>query len=442
MKKKCKYDKRPLRGMCAGFLILAFSFFSCGDGSKKKSDVTSQQDTTHIIYYCPMHPEIQQDHPGTCPKPECKGMELIKKDATDLLNSVLQPANSVVVSSIKVIKPEEKEISMDIDANGYLDYDNRTKKNIASKLNGRIEKLYIKYNYQPINAGDIVFDIYSPDLVTAQENLIFLWNNDPAEEEMINNAKIKLKLLGFTNKEIEELEKTKKAKLSFPITSKWSGHIHEMTELNNSGKNSESMSGILGSQNSSKSDLTIVKSSSELSIKEGMYILRGQTIFNVVDPHLIVAMLQINIKDIRKIKLNQEVEMLTDENPVFKIKGEVSFIDPIIAPGAKTLLVRVDIQNNEHKHKIGSLVKAHIIGEKTEGLWIPASSVVDLGNEKIVWLKKEDHFEVRKIEIGASSSEWIEIYDGITKKDEIAQEAHYLSDSEGFIKVPENNPVE
>ena len=403
------------------FAICSLVFASCNENSKKQEDLTTNNQQPATIYYCPMHPEVQQDHPGTCPKPECKGMALVKKISENTLDVVLKPVNGSILSTIKTIHAEEKEIPISFVAQGFVDYDNRTKHDIASKYSGRIEKLYLKYNYQYVSKGDKIFDIYSPDLVTAQENFIYLLNTDSKETEFINAAKQKLMLLGFTDLMIDDLSNSKKVLNTIPVISKWDGHIHEMLDNEVSKVIPDGMN-----SNSSSSLSKQLQSSPELSVKEGMYVTRGQTIFNVVNPHVVVVMLQIRSEDISKIKLNQVVEFTLDEIPTEIIKGKINFIEPFLKPGSKTLMARVDLNNSEHKHKVGTLVKAIIEGEAVEGLWVPANSVVDLGKEKMVWLKKDGHFVARKIEIGAVTKDWIEIYDGITKKDEIAAEAHYL----------------
>lgn len=439
MRKRCRFDKTSVGHISLYLMWFVFVMSACGTHDNK--EVNSSMMDTAAIYYCPMHPHIQQHQPGKCPIPECQGMDLIKQEKNGLLDAVLKPVNSAVLSTIKVIHPVEKEISLTVNATGYIDYDNRTSHNIASRLNGRIEKLYVKYNFQPVYKGDKIFDIYSPDLLTAQENLIFIIKNDSQATELIEAAKQKLELLGFTHEQTEELISTQKVMSRVSVFSKWSGHIHQMNVSGLDEGSSASMSSmpepsVINNSNEVSGGLN--GGTSALRIKEGMYVTRGQTIFNVVDPHEVVAMLQIRSEDIAKVANDGKVELIIDGAQKIKMTGKINFIEPFIKPGAKTLSVRVDLKNDEHKHKIGTFVTAGITGEAVEGLWVPASSVVDLGKQKIVWLKTGGHFEARIIETGEITKDWVEIYDGITKKDEIAEEAHYLSDSEGFIKMPTN----
>ncbi|HKR03107.1 MAG TPA: HlyD family efflux transporter periplasmic adaptor subunit [Bacteroidia bacterium] len=431
MKRKCRYDKTNWQiaiGKLANWqvLLIAYCLFAifpgCGE-KKQEQQLQTSNSKLQTVYYCPMHPEVQQDHPGKCPK--C-GMELVLKASEGLLENVLKPVNSTVLASVKTIKPVFHKMNMDVETNGYIEYDKRTEHDISTLFSGRIEKLYIRYPYQPVRKGEKIFEIYSPELVTAQENLVYLFNNDSGETSLINSAKQKLKLLGLSDILIEKIVSTKTVMHSIPVFSPYEGHVHEMKSSTSGMK---SMSSGMGTNNIS---------GEELSVKEGMYVMMGETVFNVINPHDVVVMLQINPEDISKIKVGAEVKMTIDGNNGMTMTGKIDFIEPVFKAGFKTMTARVNMDNHLHNHKVGSLVKAKIKGKEMEALWIPISALVDLGKEKIVWVKKEELFTARKVETGAMSNTMVEISDGLIEEDEIASEAHYLVDSEGFIKT-ENN---
>lgn len=439
------------------FLIVALTIASCGEPAKQNEQQQSETENPKPMvseaersetYYCPMHPEIVQDHPGICPKPECKGMELVLKVSEDALNTVLKPVNSSVLSSVQTIHPIEQEVSLAFEALGTINFDPLTYHTIASRLDGRIEKLYIKSNFQQVKKGERLFDIYSPELVTAQENLLYLLNTDATESNLIDAAKQKLNLLGFTEDQITELLTTKKVKFSIPVYSKWAGQVLESNNEQLNNNVSDGMSNM--AENSTKSTIASSKNSAStsalqtpvLTVKEGMYITRGQTVFNLIDPHQLIAVIQVRSENIAKLQLNQQVELILDNDTNNKIVSKISFIEPFLKPNSKTLAVRVNIDNSNLKIKAGTFVKAKINAESTEGLFVPYQAVIDLGKQKMVWVKKEGGFIAQKIETGVTTKEWVEIYDGITAKDAIAKEAHYLNDSESFIKTPKDDSDE
>ncbi len=396
------------------FVVCSLLMVSCTNPTAEQTEMPKEEGQ---IYYCPMHPDVQQDHPGKCPRPECNGMELVLKDNEEYLATALKPVSSNVLSKINIIKPVFKKVAIKVDADGFIDYDNFSKYDISSPYSGRIDKLYIRYNYQSVNTGDVVFELYNADLVTAQENYIYLLKTSKEEKQLINSAKQKLKLLEFTDEQIAEIGTTKKAMLDIPIYSKYDGHVHEMQ---NGEMNKEEMSDY------SKSPL--------LSIKEGMYVEKGEKLFNVINHDNIIVMLKIKGNDIGKIKMGEKVDFFINSDTALQ-KGEIDFIEPVFDSRAKTLMVRVNMNNPEHKKKIGSLVTAKISCDSLETLWIPASAVVDLGKSKIVWVWKDGSLKAKKVETGISENGMIEIADGLTEASQIAGEAHYLTDSEGFVKV-------
>ena len=426
MKEKWKLDNWGLDILMAVATVtllcfVIFSVFGCGEKETEQTTASPAQDTS-ITYYCHMHPEVVQNTPGKCPKPECMGMDLIVKMSDGFLEKVLKPVNQSVLASIKTTKPVFQEIPLVVEANGFIDFDTREMSNISSLYSGRIEKLYVKYAYQKVKKGQRLFDVYSPELVSAQQNLIYILNNDPNEKTLIASAKQKLILLGFPDNLLNELMNTKKVMTTVPVYSKYEGHIHPV-EMQNPVMNSM--------EAAPKENF---QSNKELSVKEGMYVMMGQTVFNLVNSHKLAVILQIKTEDIAKVQKGLEVEMIMEDNGMTMI-GKIDFIDPFFKPGMKTMSARVYFNNSERNHKVGSLVKAKIKGEEFESLWIPVTALVDLGKEKIVWKLENGNFIAKKVEAGLFENGMVEIADGLTETNEIALEAHYLIDSEGFIKT-------
>jgi Cu(I)/Ag(I) efflux system membrane fusion protein len=393
--------------------------------SNPKPKTVATQVKSEVKYTCPMHPQIMEDHPGNCP---ICGMNLVKKSGQESeganisLNTVLQPVNSSVLSTIKAITPEQKEIATLISGEGYLDFDTRTFNNIAARFSGRIEKLYIKYAFQKIRAGQRIFDIYSPDMVTAQQDLTFLLKNSPSEAGLINSARQKLLLLGMTNVQVNQVVKTGKAFYSLPVYSPYDGHVHDMPHTQMAGATNTAAS----------SDFA---NNLPLSIKEGMYVEKGQTLFNVVNPHKLWAVIKIDRSAIAGLKLNQPVKITLSDIPGKVIAGKVNFIEPTLQDGDKTTSIRVYVDNMDHKLKVNSLVKAAIQTGKVNGLWIPRTALLNLGRTRVVWLKNGALYQVHQVSAGITNDNSVLITKGLSVTDSLASDAQYLTDSESFIKI-------
>ena len=113
------------------------------------------------------------------------------------LKHYFKPTNEYVVASLPVTTPKESDIDIPVKVYGTIESDTRAAGTISSNVSGRIEKLYLRYRYQKVEAGQKVMDIYSPELLTAQENLLFLLKNDAQNISFINAARQKLLLLGY-----------------------------------------------------------------------------------------------------------------------------------------------------------------------------------------------------------------------------------------------------
>jgi Cu(I)/Ag(I) efflux system membrane fusion protein len=390
-----------------------------------KQTAATQQGSA-VTYTCPMHSQIVEDHPGSCP---ICGMTLVKRSgqasegAGISLNTVLQPVNGAVISSVNAISPVQKELPASITAEGYLDFDTRTFNNIASRFSGRIEKLYIKYAFQEIHAGQRIFDIYSPDMVTAQQDLLYLTKNSPQEISLINTAKQKLLLLGMTAAQVNQVINSSKVFYSLPVYSPYEGHVHDVAH-----------SQMLGDVKSEQNFTTNLP----LSVKEGMYVEKGQTLFNVVNPHHLWAILKIEHSKASALKLNQPVKISSPDMPGKTITGKVNFIEPFLQNGDKSTSIRVYIDNMEHDLKVNSLVKATIQTGVMSGLWIPRPALIYLGQTQVVWIKNGPSYKVRQVNAGAMNGNEILITKGLSVTDSLAENAQYLTDSESFIKTQGN----
>lgn len=381
-----------------------------------------------VKYTCPMHPQILEDRPGNCP---ICGMALVKKSgqvsqgAGISLNTVLQPVNSSVIASVNAISPQQKQVPAQISADGYLDFDTRTFNNIAARFSGRIEKLYIKYAFQEIHAGQRLFDIYSPEMVTAQQDLLYLIKNSPQETGLMNAARQKLMLLGMTMAQINRVINTEKPFYSLPVYSPYNGHVHDVSHSQMPG-------------NTDEKPQPRFTDNQPLAVKEGMYVEKGQTLFNVADPHHLWAILKVDRSAIAGLKLNQPVQLSLPDVTGKTISGRVNFIEPFLQTGDKSTSIRVYVHNLDHTLKVNSQVKAIIQTGEVNGLWIPRSALLDLGRTQLVWLKAGRIYKAHQVSAGMKNNKEVLITNGLSCADSIAENAQYLADSESFIKIQAN----
>lgn len=397
---------------------------SCNSTNDKEHDQNSSEDkilsNQEKKYTCPMHPEIIRYEPGQCPI--CK-MDLVemKGDESKLseieLDALLKPTNKYVISQVKTVAMKRQTVPSTIQVTGKIDYDTKEISTISSKVEGRIEKLYVKYLYQPVSKGQKLMDIYSKELVTEQENFIYLLKNDPDNTKLIKTAEDRLMLQGLTPDQVKKIKTEKKAIDYIGVYSSYSGHLHDL----------------LGDKSSDMSTMN-KQPQKELLIREGMYVKKGQAVFNIYSTNKLWALLNVYPENHGSIVKGQMVNLFVDGK---ELSGnfKIDFIEPEIKPNQNTVTARVYLSNLNGAIKVGSNVKGTINTSEKTGYYIPATSVVDLGSNYVVFLKENNLFRAHKVLVGSVLNDMVEIISGIKESDLIAENAQLLMDSESFIKT-------
>lgn len=391
-------------------------------------DNHSMQSDDQIIrskgYTCPMHPQVLSDTVGACP---ICGMQLEKVKLPDeskavSLNTLLKPSNRQVIANVPMIHMQEREEDIEMGSYGFIAYDTRQIGVISSNFSGRIEKLYVKYRYQKISKGQRIMDIYSPELLTAQENLLFLIKNDPENAMLINSAKQKLYLLGMSNQQLSNVMKSGKPSYKVSIFSNYSGHIQESSNTGMGNNQPEAMQ-------------QLAVTTEELPVKEGMYVQKGQNIFTVYNPNRAWAVLNIFPGQAAMVKVGNKVRITPEANPANDFRASISYVEPVYREGSKTLTGRVYFDNSSYKIPIGSQVKATIFAGNRSANWLPGEAVLSLGLDKVVFVRTGEAFIARKIETGINNKHLVQVLSGLDKTEAVAANAQYLVDSESFIKT-------
>ena len=347
------------------------TFIGCND--RKDAHAGHREEGTKELYTCSMHPEIIREQPGKCP---ICGMVLVKKEADAKriaeveLESLLKSTNEFVVSSIPVTTIQKREEQIEIEALGNIGYDTRQVGSISARVSGRIEKLYVKYRYQRISKGQHIFDIYSPELLTAQQNLLFLLKNDAGNTALIEAAKEKLLLLGMDNQQLQRVIQSGQPSLTMAVYSNYSGHIHEAAKGNIMNPGSDLMK-----------DVSLI--TEELSLKEGMYVQKGQSVFTVFNPDRAWAILNIYAENQALVKVGNTVRVVPETVPTKDFRAMIDFIEPFYRKESKTLTARVYFDNRNLRIPIGSQVRATIFGNTKDAYWLPKEAVVSLGIDKV-----------------------------------------------------------
>lgn len=397
---------------------------SCND--KGKTDHTAH-DQEKEVFTCPMHPEIIRNAPGSCP---ICGMDLVKKETGSeaikdvQLEALLKPVDGFVISTVQVTSVVQRDEDVELDVVGTVAYDTREAGAISSRVNGRIEKLYVRYKYQPVQKGQRIMDIYSPELMTAQQNLLFLLRNDPNNISLIDAAKGRLRLMGMSAAQVATVVRTGTAIYSVPVFSNYSGFVTDINTVTN-GASADNMQ-------------PAPTTSKELAIKEGMYVQNGQAIFTVYNQSKAWILLDIYPEQQTLVQVGNPVRIVPETAPSENFRATVDYIEPVFRTGKKTVAARVYFNNATRRLPIGSRVTANIFAKPKAAWWLPKEAILSLGREQVVFKKEATGFRAIKIATGIEVNRQVQILTGLQQKDSVAVNAQYLVDNEAFIKANNN----
>lgn len=354
------------------------------------------------LWTCTMHPQVISDKPGQCP---ICGMDLVKKitynnqNQADKVSSIKLTGNKIVLANVSTIKIEKSEIKKQITVYSYMDIADQNRKVITARFNGRIEKLYIDKTGDRISKDQALFDVYSPDLVQAQNEFLIALNSSQNLGSLLKSAKKKLQIYGMTEEQINELERTKEIKMTVTFYSTIGGTVIEK------------------------------------KVQEGMYINEGMSLFEVADLNTLWNIGEINESELNIVNVGSKVNLILQAYPGEIFEGRVSFIYPVVNAQTRTVKIRSDFSNAKGKLKPQMYGQASFERSFGDGLLVPADAILFMGKRDVVWLKVGDGmFEPRDVTVGMKIGDKYQILSGINVGDEIAMTGGFLIDSESQLK--------
>ncbi|MFD2162091.1 efflux RND transporter periplasmic adaptor subunit [Paradesertivirga mongoliensis] len=428
----------------AGLFVFLVFMFACSNGSIEKTGKAA------VKYTCPMHPQIVTEEPGACP---ICGMDLVpakSHDADDTvtagLEDIIRPVDRIVLSNIRTVRPSEGVRTGDIQIQGIINYDTNNWNTVSSRVSGRIERLYVTYNYQYVRRGQKLMDIYSPDLASAQQELLYLRKS--GDKALLEAAKTKLRVLGASNQQINTVLRTGKINYRFGVYSPYSGYVTQQrtasvadpamqasgTVIGSEGAES-SMGGMGGQSAGDSPQLPKVETNSPLQLREGQYIGQGQKIIDLINASSVFADFFASTKQLSGLKRGTPVQITSIDNPSQKALAKITLIQPYYAEGTSFPLLRTRINNAGQTWKIGQLITVKTDADSKFGTWLPRTAVLQLGSRYVAFVKNGEAFEPAYVSLLDRRGDWVDVGESISKKAEVAVNAWFMVDSESFVKV-------
>src|SRR3989338_1090669 len=392
-----------------------------GKPASEHKEVTAQDTSNQaekkkerkMLYWTdPMIPGFKSDKPGKSPM----NMDMVPvyADEEEVAAGIVKidPATvkSINVRTEKVIK---KPLHRSIRTTGRIDYDERKITHIHTKIQGWVEKLYIDFTGKEVNKGDVLLEIYAPELVTAQEEYLLALEyekslKDSKTEEVASGAKFllesarkRLQLFDVPEHQIKELEETRKPKKTL--------HIHSPTH------------GIVVQKN----------------LLQGMFVTPETHIYVITDISKIWVYADIYEYEVPWVKVGQPVEMTLSYFSGKLFKGVVSYIYPYLQAETRTVKVRMEFYNPDWELKPDMYANVKLESKIAESaILVPAEAVIRSGVRDIIIVSKgEGVFEPRDVKVGVDTGDgYLQILEGVKAGEDVVTSAQFLIDSESKLK--------
>lgn len=402
--------------------VAAFAPTACREKKHEESEHAEQKAAD--LYYCPMHPTVTSDKPGSCP---ICGMALVKRSASpaadmakmggapasDDLRTISLSPEQRVTANVRTMRVALETHTGELVTTGRVTFDERRVAQVTAYTGGRIERLFVNFTGEGVRRGQTVGTIYSPDLFgTQQEYLLALENRErmrragfagarSASEDLVESTRRRLLLLGMTAAQITQVEGTGKPILATNIVSPVSGVVTKKLAV------------------------------------EQQYVGQGQPLLEVADLSRVWVEVDVYEQQLPSVRVGDKVEITAAAVPGRTFTGSVAFIVPVLAGATRTARVRVDLPNPGLLLKPDMYVNVRLIGAPgPPHIMVPASAVVDRGQKQFVWVETQPGtYEPREVTTGGRHGEAIVIASGLKEGDAIVVEGGFLLDSEAQLRA-------
>ena len=349
-----------------------------------------------ILYWvAPMDPNFRRDQPGKSPM----GMDLVPVYADAASGSDGVSINPAMENSlgVRTEAAQVRPLWRRVEATGYVGLDETRISHINLRTQGWVERLLVNAEGERVSRGDLLFELYSPELVNAQKE--YLQSLRRGDERLVRGADEKLRALGMIRSEIDSLKTAGKASENIKVVAPRDGII------------------------------------TELKVREGMFVQPNTTAISLADLSSVWLQAEVFESQAEWVAEGQAAEAWLDYLPGSVFAGEVDYIYPVLDPQTRTLRVRLRFDNPGEKLKPNMYARVSIFGRlRPRALSIPRQALIrGPERDRVVLSTGEGRFHVHEVLTGMESGEWIEIIAGIEEGDEVVTSAQFLIDSEASL---------
>jgi len=365
----------------------------------------SAEEVKATIWTCAMHPQIRMHEPGKCP---ICAMDLIPlgqsgptsdPGAIHMTKEAAQLAN--VLTSIVSKQNPVKVLRL----YGKVQADERLLQSQVSYLPGRIEKLNVNFTGEVVRKGQTLAVIYSPDLVTAQQELLETAATKESQPALYEASKDKLRQWKLTDNQISTIETSGKVKTNFEVLANTTGIV------------------------------------SARRVNTGNYVSSGSVLFDVADLSHVWIMFDAYESDLPYLSQGQKVTFTIQALPGVDYSGNITFIDPVLDPVTRVAKVRIEVGNQGGKLKPEMFATGIVnatMNELKDKMVIPRSAVLWTGKRSVVYVKQiksdEPVFKIREIELGTMLGNSYVVMGGLSEGEEVVTQGAFSVDASAQLE--------
>ncbi len=397
-----KNQYKLIAGVVLVLLVVVGAYFIFFSGKNESSTASQTAQGKKILYYRdPMDPTMRSDKPGKSPM----GMEMVPVYEGEEGGGIKIDPTTVQNTGVRYETAQRRALSKTIRTVGKVDYDERKLYYVNTKISGWVEKLYVNYTGKFVRKGEPLLEIYSPELVSAQEEYIialkYRSGDSTQPRELYSRAHRKLMYWDISHEQIQRLEATRQPEKTMALVASATGVVVEKNVL------------------------------------QGGNIMAGTNLFKIADLSTVWVNAEVYEYEVPFVKVGQRATVTLAYIPGKVITGRVSYIYPYLSPDTRTVRVRVEIPNPNMLLKPEMFATVELQSPLTvNAVAVPEQAVIHSGERNVVVVSRGDgRFESRDVKLGVLASGYYQVLEGVQEGDKIVISSQFLLDSESNLKA-------
>lgn len=361
---------------------LGYWLFSEEAGVSQKEAVVEEAESS-TTWTCSMHPQIRQPEPGQCP---ICGMDLIplsEDEEEGEMLAVKMSETAARLANIQTMRVGKENAAKTIRLNGRVQPNERLVKTQSAHISGRVEQLLVNTTGEQVRQGQLLAQVYSPELISAQRELLQAYAIRESQPALYEAAREKLRALRITQNQIEQIVESGKVQETLGIYADRSGIVLDKM------------------------------------VNVGDYLDRGEALFTVADLSKVWVVFDAYESNLSFLDEGDQLEFTIASLPGQQFEGKITFIDPVVDSQTRTAEVRVETENPNNRLKPEMFATATVEARlgKGEQLVVPKSAVMWTGERSVVYIKTPDtdqpSFLLREVKLGLALGKSYVIEEGL-----------------------------